>query len=50
MKHCKDCKESIFNQKWGEYRCKKRGATIYDTTHAENCKYYEEVKKNDSKS
>ena len=46
MQKCKNCIHSIYNETWGEYRCKKYEITIYTGTH-ENCKEFEEVKKND---
>lgn len=44
-RECKNCTHSIFNEQWGDYRCKKLATTIYDRYHAERCQYYEEGKK-----
>lgn len=44
-RHCKDCIHSIFNEQWGDYRCKKFTATIYDNYRATTCQYFEERKK-----
>ena len=29
--HCPDCKHAIFDEQWGEWKCKYHGIRIYDT-------------------
>lgn len=44
-RECKNCAHHIFNEQWGEHRCKKFASTIYDKYRADYCQYYEEAKK-----
>lgn len=38
---CKGCKHSIFDETWGEYKCKKLYRRIYDPASGENCALFE---------
>ena len=42
---CKSCKHSVFDEKWGEYKCKKKQIRIYNAKKYENCEDYERKKK-----
>lgn len=44
MKTCKECEHSIFDEIWGEYRCKVHHQTVYKIATAENCEDYEKKK------
>lgn len=44
MKH-KTCKHSVFNELWGEYKCKKKECALYSNTECDNCEHYEPKKK-----
>ena len=43
---CSDCEHTIFDQVWGEYKCKKFKHRIYDIEKVEECEGYEKKKKN----
>lgn len=45
MYNCKDCAHSIFDEKWGEYKCKKHQRTVYILLDAEECPSYEKEAK-----
>ena len=38
---CVSCVHSIFDELWGEFKCKKREHTIYNLTSYFSCEYYE---------
>ena len=38
---CKDCKHTIFDPRWGEYKCDIFKHVIYDQGKYANCQYYE---------
>lgn len=38
---CPNCKNALFNELWGEYKCTKREITIYKPTDEAECEYYE---------
>ena len=40
MANCKDCKHSVFDEVWGEYKCEVRLTRIYDITEKAKCKDY----------
>ena len=44
-KNCKDCAHVVFDELWGEYKCKMRGHRIYILLDPDECKFYEEPKK-----
>jgi hypothetical protein len=46
---CNSCIHSVFDEKWGEWKCKKRCVRIYDISTANFCKYYIEKKKENKK-
>lgn len=48
MKSCKNCDKSIFNERWGEYKCKKYHITVRELDIAEVCEFYDERKKDES--
>lgn len=38
MAHCKECQKSIFIEKWGEFKCKRKKCIVYNpSTQAEVC-------------
>lgn len=41
---CKHCIYGVFNEKWGEYKCKKLYISVPSADHCEKCEYYEEKK------
>ena len=41
---CKACVHSIFDELWGEYKCRKRECVIYYPEFFNGCEYYEERK------
>ena len=46
MAHCKECKHSVFDKVWGEFKCKKYMRRIYNPSYQpENCPKFEERKK-----
>lgn len=40
---CKECKHSIFNEIWGEYKCKIHHSFV-DRELSRDCPYYEKEK------
>lgn len=40
MYKCDDCKHMVFDEQWGEYKCKKKLIRIYKPEEQENCKDY----------
>ena len=42
---CISCVHSIFDELWGEFKCKKRECVIYELTPYLSCEYYEEEEK-----
>ena len=43
MAHCKYCEHSIFNEQWGEWKCKKFELTVYNPEkRASRCKHMKE--------
>lgn len=47
--YCSSCIHSVFDEKWGEWKCKKSCTRIYDASKATYCKYYIEKKKEKKK-
>lgn len=44
-KHCKDCVHSIFDETWGDYKCKELKIKVYTPVYqASACKMYEKKK------
>ena len=43
---CVSCVHSIFDELWGEFKCKKREHTIYNLTSYFLCEYYEKKDEN----
>lgn len=37
---CKDCMFSIFDEQWGEYKCKVNSVRLYDLNRAVTCTLY----------
>lgn len=35
---CDECKHMVFDEKWGEYKCKKKYITIYHPEKQNDCK------------
>lgn len=44
MKACRTCEYAIFDEVWGEYKCKKKERRIYETTSLQECEFYKKVK------
>lgn len=42
---CSSCAHAIFDETWGEWKCKVSETRIYDTSKASFCKDYIEKKK-----
>lgn len=40
MSNCKTCANAIFNEQWGEYKCKVFQKTIYDPSRILGCEAY----------
>ena len=40
MSDCAACVHSIFDEAWGEYKCKVKKITIYDIKDQRDCKSY----------
>lgn len=46
MAHCKECKNSVFDKVWGEFKCKKYMRRIYNPSYQpEVCPKFDERKK-----
>lgn len=45
MKSCENCNKSIFNERWGEYKCKEYHIIVRELDFAEVCGAYDERKK-----
>lgn len=41
MKHCKDCEHSIFDEQWGQYKCKLKKHVLYNEELTANCEFYQ---------
>ena len=51
MHDCKNCIFGVFDEQWGEYKCKAYAIRIYDLNKASDCKLYKpEKEKNKTKS
>lgn len=44
MANCRDCKHSVFDEVWGEYKCKKKVIRLYDLDRFKDCEEYEQDK------
>lgn len=44
MNNCKDCKHSIFDELWGEYKCKVLKRRVYILLDKDECPNYEKKK------
>ena len=40
MIRCVNCEHAVFDEQWGEYKCKKKHYTIYYDSESANCKDY----------
>lgn len=40
---CPTCSYLIFDEKWGEYKCKKRCIRLYDMNERTDCKLYKKA-------
>lgn len=40
MENCKTCKNAIFDEIWGDYKCKVNHLVIYNAQDVEGCVYY----------
>lgn len=40
QKHCKDCKWSLMDVRWGEYKCKYLERYVKDPAEAEDCTHF----------
>ena len=47
--NCKTCKHSIFDEIWGDYKCKVNHLVIYNVDDVNDCVYYEKGKPKISK-
>lgn len=41
----KTCKHGVFNELWGEYKCKKKEQAIQSDDECNDCEYYESKKR-----
>ena len=50
--NCKTCKHSVFDEKYGEYKCKKLERRIYILLDSSECRFYKKryEKKEESKT
>ncbi len=46
---CKNCTHAIYDEQWGEWKCKKRAIRIHDIRTASYCKDYIKKKKENKK-
>lgn len=44
MRNCKTCEYSVFDETWGEYKCKERKLRIYNLERSKECEFYSEKK------
>lgn len=44
MDKCQTCKNCVFDEIWGEYKCKIYHRRIYNPDEYADCNYYEEDK------
>jgi hypothetical protein len=40
MENCKNCEHSVFDEQWGEYKCKVRETRIYILLNSSECTEY----------
>ena len=40
MTDCKKCENAVFDEKWGEYKCKKRKIRLNFITKWQGCEHY----------
>lgn len=45
MNNCKDCAHSVFDELWGEYKCKEHDHTVYILLDASECPSYKKEAK-----
>lgn len=41
MSKCTDCKNSVFKEKIGEWKCLEHGVVLYNHSKYKNCEYFE---------
>jgi hypothetical protein len=49
MDSCKNCANAIFDEAWGEYKCKVRNIRIYDVDKQTDCPSHEKSKSTEGK-
>ena len=49
LSNCKDCTHSLFDEKWGEYKCKVGEVRIYDLKKYVTCSFFKSKQNNLSK-
>ena len=42
IKKCRTCKNAIFDDVWGQYKCKRLAHNIDDADRYTTCKYYDQ--------
>lgn len=47
--YCSNCSHSVFDERWGEWKCLMSCLRIYDLSKANFCKYYDKKKKENKK-
>jgi hypothetical protein len=47
--NCKTCEHSVFDEQWGEYKCKERETHIYILLNSSECPKYAKKKGDNSK-
>ena len=47
MDNCKDCAHAIFDERWGEYKCKERACKVPVLLNSYECRFYKKKDKNE---
>ena len=49
MENCKTCEHSVFDELWGEYKCKQREVRVHILLDSSECKDYKKKPKEEKK-
>lgn len=50
MENCTNCEHAVFDELWGEYKCKKREQRIYILLDSKECADYKKKPKEEKKN
>lgn len=48
MENCKDCAHAIFDETWGEYKCRERECKVPVLLNSYECKFFKKKEEKES--